>query len=127
MYSLSRTSVEGKSSETVRAEAAKPGDLSRRPPIIEVFQPLSDENARLVSQGGLFTHAPDGVDIEKWVRQHFRDLSDEYVLMKVTIPNQDRDACLRSLNRMNINHLSLFPDLYGASKHCNLDIEIEKY
>ncbi len=98
---------------------------SLRPPV-EFVRPLSDENARLVSQGGLFTRAPDRQDLESWVKANFKG-EKSYILIKITIPDKDREFCLRSLNRMNINHLSLFPDLYGASKHCNLSAEIKKY
>lgn len=88
--------------------------------------PMSDENSRLVSQGGLFTRAPDGVDLETWVREHFKGFP-KGILIKITIPNRCRSQCLRALNRMNINHLSLFPDLYGSSKHCNQGLSIDGY
>ena len=87
---------------------------------------MSDENARLVSQGGLFTRAPDGVPLDDWVRANFKG-EKKAILAKFTVPNGDREDCLRSLNRMNINHLSLFPDLYGAGAFCNLDLEISNY
>ena len=63
-------------------------------------------------------------------RQHFgtgKSLSLVLTLVKVLIPNKDRDDSLRSLNRMNINHLSLFPDLAGASMFCNLHSEVDRY
>ena len=87
---------------------------------------MGDENARLVSQGGLFTRAPDDTDIGAWVRAHYAGVK-KGVLLKITIPNKDRELCLRNLNRMNINHLSLFPDVYGASEYCNLDLLIRRY
>jgi hypothetical protein len=93
---------------------------------IEFVRPMSDENQRLVNQGGLFTRSPDGLDLESWVKQNFIGEKD-YVLMKILIPNKNREECLKTLNRMNINHLSLFPDLYGGSKFCNLFGEIENY
>ena len=93
---------------------------------MEFIRPLSDENQRLVNQGGLFTRAPDGEAVESWVQKNFIDDSG-YVLMKILIPNKDRTECLTSLNRMNINHLTLFPDLYGATKYCNLFGEIKNY
>jgi hypothetical protein len=93
---------------------------------IVIFSPRADENARLVSQGGMFTRTPDGTDIESWIRKHFAG-TQKGILIRITIPNADRDECLKSLNRMNINHLSLFPDLYGASRHCNTRLLIENY
>jgi len=97
-----------------------------RSPILEVVRPFSNENSRLVSQGGLFTRSPVSVDIEQWMRKYYPD--DRYLrLLKITIPNKDRLIVLRSLNRMNINHLSLFPDVYGSSKFCNMDMEIDTY
>jgi len=41
--------------------------------------------------------------------------------------HSDRNDFLRFLNRMNINYLSLFPDLDGAAKHCNMRLEIDNY
>ena len=97
-----------------------------RPPILEIVHPLSDENSRLVSQGGLFTRGPIGVDIEQWMQNYYP--ADKYMrLINFTIPNKERLITLRSLNRMNINHLSLFPDVYGSSKFCNMDMEIDNY
>jgi hypothetical protein len=98
-----------------------------RAPIIEFIQPYSDENPRLVSQGGLFSRGPDEVDLEQWIRKHLDHADRKVRLYKITIPNTERIVALRSLNRMNINHLSLFPDLYGASKFVNMDLLITKY
>lgn len=104
--------------------------LSRTKPEVdkvEIIQPMSDENARLVSQNALFASVPIGQSIEQWVKEKFVDVGQDIILMKIVIPNKDRDSCLQLLNRMNINHLSLFPDLTGASIHCNNDLSIENY
>jgi hypothetical protein len=122
VFGLSKISMELKSSEIT---AAWKGD--KRPPILEFVEPLSDENDRLVNQGGLFTRSPDGVDIEQWAGSNFKGDTSYSRLIKYSIPNSERALALRSLNRMNINHLSLFPDLYGGSKFCNLDLLIDKY
>jgi FRG domain len=97
------------------------------PPEVEFIIPKSDENQRLVSQGGLFSRAPIGMTVDEWVKKNFAGKNKGYTLMKLLIPHRDREEGLRMLNRMNINHLTLFPDLYGASKFCNLFAEIEKY
>lgn len=122
VYALGRYSVTAKS-EDVNSKWLKQG----RAPIIEFVEPLSDENTRLVNQGGLFTRAPDAVTIEDWIRQHFRGDNQVCRLLKVTFPSKDRPVALQTLNRMNINHLSLFPDLYGASKFANVALLIENY
>jgi len=147
IYALHRPSVEKKVNKLVGREIvrreAKREDLEKSPkrknalavalsekpirPEVEFIRPRSDENLRLVSQTGLFTRAPNGTTLEEWVQKNFAGESDSYTLMELLVPNEDREDCLRILNRMNINHLTLFPDLYGASKFCNLFSEIENY
>jgi len=100
-------------------------DLPIRPEV-KFIRPMSDENQRLVTQGGLFSRAPNDTSIETWVKKNCAG-EKKYVLMKILAPNSDREYSLRTLNRMNINHLSLFPDLYGASAYSNLFSQIEKY
>ena len=80
-------------------------------------RPMSDENSRLVAQAGLFTRSTIDIDIEGWVSKRFAGKSKKAVLLKIFIPNAERIKCLKALNVMNINHTSLFPDLYGAGKH----------
>lgn len=94
--------------------------------MLRYIRPLQDENPRLVSQAGLFTRAPWGHTVESWVRKYFAT-SDRIALIKISITNHGREDCLRTLNRMNINHLSLFPDIFGASAHCNHDLRIAHY
>lgn len=133
IYALHRPTIEllGTGSiaeqELERREARKAGNLLAAPEHrhVEFIKPLSDENQRLVNQGGLFSRSPDGVSLDRWVEDNDNDTG--YTLIKILIPNKDRGNCLKTLNRMNINHLTLFPDLYGASKFCNLFGEIEKY
>lgn len=93
----------------------------------EVVIPFSDENARLVSQRGLFVKCPESSDLETAFRAALKDESKYMQFIKIRIPNTDRTICIRSLNQMNINHASLFPDLYGASESCNTKIHIKDY
>ena len=94
---------------------------------IDFIRPTQDENARLVSQSGLFTRAPWGETIDEFVRKKFKGTSKHIVLVKLHMPEAGRDDCLRTLNRMNINHLSLFPDLVGSAEHCNRSLRIHSY
>jgi FRG domain len=120
LYGLDLNAVSQRNKELDESKVYEQG----RPPILEIIEPMSDENPRLVSQGGLFTRAPIGTSIEQWVEGAFGNSSGS-VLLRIEIPNTDRLACLRALNRMNINHLSLFPDLGGASRSTNLKLEID--
>lgn len=122
VFALWRLSVDEKSDAIAKAHS---GD--GRPPIVEFIRPMSDENARLVNQGGLFTRSPSDTDIEEWVKSNFEAKHKSIVLLKIEIPNKDQVLCLRSLNRMNINHLTLFPDLFGTSEFANMDLLIDEY
>ena len=92
-----------------------------------IIRPLTDENGRLVSQRGVFVRCPAGVALEEAVRKAHAGEGTQMVLIKFRIPNKERLVCLRNLNRMNINHLSLFPDLGGACDYSNTDLHVANY
>ena len=96
---------------------------------VRIIQPLLDQNARLVSQRGLFTRLPLGIDLESWVAKNFHGEDELAVLVRIVVPEsvQDREKFLRVLNRKNINPLTLFPDLFGASTYANNSIFIVNY
>jgi hypothetical protein len=90
-----------------------------------VLSPLSGENRRLVNQRGLFTkhYKPLGGSIASIFAEDRRKdgvyCCDEAILLKINIPNEWREECLQWLDAANINFLSLFPDLDGASLFAN--------
>lgn len=124
IFGLHTPSVRHKSEEL--RSMYKPSTGSR-PPGIFFISPFSDENARLISQNALFTRAPTLTDIESWIAEHFSGDSAQARLIKMLLPNSERELALKSLNRMNINPLSLFPDLIGASQFSNLVLEVDRY
>ena len=87
--------------------------------LIEFMTPLSDENPLLVSQCGLFSRLPTMTNLEDWIRGNCDPDWRGPVLLKLLLPNRERSACLKSLERMNLTHLSLFPDVRGAAQFCN--------
>jgi hypothetical protein len=87
---------------------------------------MQDENSRLINQNGLFSRCTAGRALEQWVHEQWPSYS-KGVLIKMLIPDRGRTDCLRSLNKMNINHLTLFPDLHGASSYTNMTTSINKY
>jgi hypothetical protein len=119
VYALDTEAVAEKNEEIGEGPSLETG----RAPLIQVLDSVSNENARLVSQRGLFTRAPIGTPVESWVAQNFYDVR-EPVLIKIILPDAERIQALRALDRMNINHTSLFPDLSGASLATNLEVEL---
>jgi len=86
---------------------------------VYLISPDSDTNYRLINQAGLLVKLPRLKDLECVVLKDFAGESHDATFMKIKIPNNDRDACLVALNKMNINHGTLFPDIQGAAKHVN--------
>lgn len=105
---------------------------------IRLWEPRRDDHGRLVNQAGLFTFSPTDATIENKLAnvladdelfedEELRGASEEEqpgilarYICKIYIRNEERDACLRHLRRMNVHHASLFPDLLGASEYCNV-------
>lgn len=125
VFALSRLLVELKCDSIAKKQ---PAGSPARPDIVEFITPETDENASLVSQGGLFTRGTTGVEIEKWVSNHFKGDTNP-ALVKIVVPEKkdDRFEILRTLNRMNINHRSLFPDVEGSAKFCNMRLSVPDY
>lgn len=117
--------IGGVGGKIAEIESAHKG--SERAPILEFVRPHQDENARLVSQAGLFSRTPLGDTVDSWVERNYFGESNKAPMVKIVFPEKERTECLRTLNKMNINHLTLFPDVYGASQHCNKVLQIAKY
>jgi hypothetical protein len=101
--------------------------LPSKSPFIELPDITAHENPRFLAQGGVFTKALDGEDIKGRVQKCYGDDNhrDRIVLAEILMPNSIRDECLEDLNWMNINHASLFPDIYGAAQHCNWQLDLD--
>lgn len=121
VYAINPRSCESKTKEIVENHT---GHL--RADFVEFFSPFQDENSRLVNQSGLFSRCTPGKPLESWVEQYYPG-HERGILIKILFPDIGRNECLRTLNKMNINYLTLFPDLYGASHHVNTIDDIAKY
>ena len=115
--------------DVVRWGQKEEGGKTPSKKFVEIVEPESDENTRLISQAGILTKVLVGsADIKTLVQKCYRKHGERrIILMEFTIPNTERSKCLQCLNLMNINHLTLFPDLYGASEFCNVRLKIKKY
>jgi hypothetical protein len=94
---------------------------------IEFYEPRLEEHQRMISQSGLFTISRSNLDIEKWITNNFSETHHPIILAKIHIANTLRSDILKQLDWMNINFLTVFPDLMGAAKHANLRLEIPGY
>lgn len=87
---------------------------------LSFLEPLQDDNSRIVAQCGLFTRTPTGLALE----DALANLGHLDCLTKLVIEDDERLNALNELNLMNIGAKSLFPDLHGAAKYCNMWFEI---
>jgi len=92
-----------------------------------LYKPMADYNPRLLSQSGLFIKFNTNLDIDGVLRNKFIIKEERLKLLKLRVPSKDRETCLKLLNRMNINHNTLFPDIMGACHYCNTNLRINNY
>jgi len=89
-----------------------------------VYSPSGPVSQRLLAQSSLFLMMPEHTDLESFIREHAGELAaggagEGAVLKKIRMPSEGRRECLKMLNKMNINRLTLFPDLDGAARYIN--------
>jgi len=108
-------------------ETEKDNKGSEEDRIGEIVGSMSDENIRLVNQRSVFVRLKKGISLEDLINSYnaseFFEVYNSPVLFKFIIPDKDREKCLKFLDKMNINHLTLYPDLIGASAYCNNFLE----
>ncbi len=133
-YANAETATQQRAVWALHPGRVKEINVVRRGPIgspgsqLYVYRPQSEENVRLVAQACWYTKREDGGAVDDWVRAYHKDLSSkDQVLQKLLLADNERVTVLRLLNLMNINYASLFPDVYGAAMHANLQLEIPDY
>ncbi|MFW9742376.1 FRG domain-containing protein [Vibrio parahaemolyticus] len=88
-------------------------------PEVEFFEPIQDDNERIVSQAGLFTKIPTGEDLVSWLQKHnFGDY-----ITKINVEDDYRLDAINDLRTMNILGSTVYPDLHGAAVTCNMWFE----
>lgn len=120
VFGLHRPLVKRRTTEIANREGKEPATG------VTFFEPESDENSRVLSQRGLFTISPIRTAIDDWITENFKKPTSD-ILIRILVPNTDRQGCLKMLNRMNINHLTLFPDLFGAAQYANVHLDVLNY
>lgn len=93
---------------------------------LDVIKPLSNDNPRLVSQQGLFLKIPFDKSVEAIIEK-FKKKDFGVTAYKITFDSRIRYEALSTLNNMNINKLTLFPDLVGAALHSNFQLEVKPH
>lgn len=103
---------------------------------VEIVSPNYRRASRLTAQAGLFTRCSElGESVDEMVQARYEAEDQQNILIKLVLPNREgkkkaestRLTALRTLNRMNINHQTLFPEIYGAAKCCNKQLEDHYY
>lgn len=94
-----------------------------RAPIVTFVDPSIEDNPRIINQAGLFTRGPVLTNLEDWFSKFLKDYK-RVGLYKITLPDSERETVLAALDQMNINALSLFPDISGACLYCNETLSV---
>jgi hypothetical protein len=94
----------------------------------EYWDPMSAEYPRLVNQRGLFTLTKNGEDIKKLVQDKCENTNIQLLIkIKISNKNGNRESFLRGLDSMGINHITIYPDIFGAASFSNLGMEFNDY
>ncbi|HHK6028332.1 MULTISPECIES: FRG domain-containing protein [Neisseria] len=85
---------------------------------------MTNSNSRLLSQSGIFTKQPLNFNVREWVENELKGEEKRPSMFKINIPDCEREKILKGLFMMNISHLTIYPDLIGASKYCLSQLEM---
>jgi FRG domain len=87
---------------------------------IDFHECFPEDNPRLLSQSGLFSFSRKFDATERAIRYLIKKRYEGApILVKIRVPDDQRMPGIRLLRSMNINHVTLFPDVSGAGLHSN--------
>jgi len=101
-------------------QSGKTEYLNKQFPLLEIISDINQENRRILFQQGFFTKHDHYKSLEIWLNRITEELhndqTESYVLEKFIFPcnEKQRGRMLDILDKMNINHRSLFPDVFGS-------------
>lgn len=83
---------------------------------------------RIRAQNGLFTRTLyKEMDVEKVAREYYiKNKENKVYLVKIIIDDSLRKDMLRMLEAKNITFKTIYPDVQGASFHCNLKLQLNR-
>lgn len=90
---------------------------------LNIIEPMTNSISRLNAQNGCFTTTPNGIPIDTWIRT-FEKYKDEHVLIKIIIPKKIKQYVIYFLHQTNIDYSTIYPDISGICKYCNLNLQI---
>jgi hypothetical protein len=109
----------------IKPEAA----LQKQFPELEVINNIDGYNKRLAYQQGFFTKHTFYESLEIWAKRIAEVIShnewDTPLLTRVIfrVSDEQRGRLLRTLDKMNINSRSLFPDIRGSVDYARFSVE----
>lgn len=83
---------------------------------LRIFSPKFGGNKRLLSQRGIFTISTLHKNMETAAEKCYPN---EELIYKINIPGKFRPDAVKILNTMNINSMTMYPDISGAAKYAN--------
>lgn len=83
----------------------------------------SEGNARLKAQAGLLLKLHHERTLLEWASKQRTLYPNQEILIKFELTNYNHLAVMSELRAMNIKALTLFPDVEGAARQCNEDMD----
>lgn len=84
-----------------------------------MFSPKTFGSDRILAQRGLFSIVYNNEKFSKIID----NIGENEWLIKVNIDSSLRKSILKYLDSVNVNYLSLFPDIMGAARYTNYKLK----
>ncbi len=91
-------------------------EKSEKKEILNVVQPISKYNPRVIPQQGIYTFTSIN-NIEDYINNNESVKTQKDILLIIKLSVEERPSVMRELDLMGINEMTLFPGLDGACRN----------